>query len=381
VSPIFLTFANKKKKMLRRSSISFTLNIAAFTINGIAPPEQLQRRMNTIRNNRIEPLKLSAAYYVNGTSVDSVADLKAAGCDSILLVAHGLLGSSRNWNGTISRFGSHLKHQLEANWSNDGPVAVVAIDQRNHGNSPHSMVHTMDSMCLDMEFFTDCLIEDLKNEQTNTKRVKSVGIIAHSMSGAVTCNLLSWNRKDATLFPTLSKYLKAALIVDICPTVRPVSAFNSIEEIFEGMKEVDFDKHPTFKEADRALRKFISDPANRSFALTNFVPEGPKEKVARWKCNFPVLYDETISRRLFFEQSPVVHDVEKGDKIEVPTMFVFGEDSPYNSDEGRSQIPHLFSKSEQIAIPKAGHYVHVQQPVEFSKVVGDFFSEKMFGVV
>ena len=82
------------------------------------------------------------------------------------------------------------------------------------------------------------------------------------------------------------------------------------------------------------------------------------------------------SGRLFSDLSPVVHDVSK-QKIAVPTFFVFGENSPYNNDAGRARIPVLFEHSKQIALSKAGHYVHVERQDEFAKVVDDWFVEKL----
>src|SRR3989338_8214006 len=55
--------------------------------------------------NLPSPIDMAAAFYVEGNSVDSLADVKAAGCTQVLLVGHGLLGSARNWNGTSRKIG------------------------------------------------------------------------------------------------------------------------------------------------------------------------------------------------------------------------------------------------------------------------------------
>lgn len=307
------------------------------------------------------PVQLEAAYYVAGNTVDSLDEVRKAGCNHVILVAHGLLGSSRNWNGTVRKIG----------WKLPKSCAIAALDLRNHGNSPHDAVHSMDAMAADMELFAKNVARELGDEQ-----FAGMGIVAHSMGGATTVDALSMNALDPEALPTLSKYLRAALIVDICPDCRPISAFGSIEAAMEGMKAIDFSKHLTFTEAEKEMRKHVADPALRSFLLTNFVPESPTEPFPRWRCNFPVLYEETMSMRLFSQCSPILHDCTK-QKIKVPTFFVFGEDSPYNDPEGRRRIPLLFENSKQTALPGAGHYVHTQKQDEFSKICAEWFQETL----
>src|SRR3989338_5900419 len=133
------------------------------------------------------------------------------------------------------------------------------------------------------------------------------------------------------------------------------------------MHTIDFSHHTNYTLAEKQLKKTIADPTLRSFLLTNFVPQSREEPVARWRCNFPVLSHVTLSKSLFTSTSPIFHDTTKT-RIQIPTFFVFGADSPYNTKEGRERIPDLFEDERQIALPGAGHYVHVQKQDEFASL-------------
>lgn len=355
--------------MLRRSPFSILLchqqqrwgSSSSSSSSSITPEEFNKRFANN--NGLPEPVNLAAQFYVEGNSVTSLEDVKAAGCNRVIMIGHGLLGSARNWNGTARKIG----------WNLPKTTAIACLDQRNHGNSPHNVIHSMDAMTSDMELFAAKIVSTLGED-----KLESIGLCGHSMSGAATVNLLSILTAKPELLPTLRKYLKSSVIVDICPDRRPVTAFQSIEGIFQAMKTIDFDEHKSYTDADKQIKStgLVNDAGLRAFVMTNFVPQSKLEPFARWKCNFPTLFAETTSGRLFHELSPVVHDIAK-QKIDIPTFFVFGEDSSYNDKEGRARIPILFEKSKQVALPKAGHYVHVEKQDEFAKLVADWYKETM----
>ena len=74
-----------------------------------------------------------------------------------LVILHGLLGSLDNWHTLSKIFAS--------------PFRVLAVDQRNHGKSPHSDVFTYDAMA-----------EDL-NELLDHLKIPSAHLLGHSMGG------------------------------------------------------------------------------------------------------------------------------------------------------------------------------------------------------
>ena len=68
----------------------------------------------------------------------------------------GLFGSRQNWQSIGKALSSSLSRP------------VIALDTRNHGDSPHTLTHTYDDMCSDVEY--------LINE---TFRFKSVDLVGH----------------------------------------------------------------------------------------------------------------------------------------------------------------------------------------------------------
>lgn len=76
-----------------------------------------------------------------------------------LIILHGLLGSKNNWNTTSKKLHLHTK------------AKVLAVDARNHGDSPHYREHNYDSMVVDLKNFMDSMA------------LRRVNLLGHSMGG------------------------------------------------------------------------------------------------------------------------------------------------------------------------------------------------------
>jgi pimeloyl-ACP methyl ester carboxylesterase len=68
-----------------------------------------------------------------------------------LIILHGLFGMGDNWT-------THAKIIASSGWQ------VHAVDQRNHGRSPHHEQHNYDALAADLEQY----IEDQKLEKRST---------------------------------------------------------------------------------------------------------------------------------------------------------------------------------------------------------------------
>ncbi len=317
----------------------------------------------------LPPVRLNANYYVGGEPVASFAAVSAS-CTSLVVVAHGLLGSARNWNSTARLLSKRLaaapppaQAQNDGGVGSGGGVTVACLDMRNHGLSPHVAEHSQAAMASDIDaFVADCARE--------CPALARVGFVGHSMGGSSVMRMLSGATEAPAQLPAVARLARAAVVVDICPDTRPALVFGNIGAVFEGMAAIKIGADTTFTSAEAELRRHVKDPTLRQFILTNFVPRGNTEPMPRWRCNFPVLYEEVISFRLF-NTSAMVHDVARA-KIAVPTLFVFGADSPYNSADGRSRIPEYFSNARQEVLAGAGHYVHVEKQDTFTALASDF---------
>ncbi len=102
-----------------------------------------------------------------------------------LIILHGLFGSSDNWYTLSKVFANRYR--------------VFTVDQRNHGQSPHSSEHNY-----------KLLTEDLQ-EFVSDHRLTNPVILGHSMGGKTAMNFALKN-------PTL---LAKLIVVDIMPKAYP----------------------------------------------------------------------------------------------------------------------------------------------------------------
>lgn len=78
-----------------------------------------------------------------------------------LIVMHGLLGSKANWHNVCKNL----------NKNTNPPRKIVAVDARNHGDSPHSENHSYEH-----------LVQDLRALMGKLKLTKA-SLMGHSMGG------------------------------------------------------------------------------------------------------------------------------------------------------------------------------------------------------
>lgn len=119
------------------------------------PLEQVFKYSRTALSQKIDPVNLAYASYESTKSTNK---------DEIqppLLVNHGLFGSKANWNSLCKVFHQQTSPQRK----------VIAIDARNHGDSPHTNTHTYEH-----------LAEDIK-ALYNQLKIKKAALLGHSMGG------------------------------------------------------------------------------------------------------------------------------------------------------------------------------------------------------
>ncbi len=241
-----------------------------------------------------------------------------------LLILHGLFGSSDNWI-TIAK-------QLSVNYN------VFLIDQRNHGQSPHSDEWNYAVMAQDIEDF--CLQHQL-NE---------IFIAGHSMGGKTVMKL-------AELFP---ERIKKMMVIDIAPRYYPVHH----HQILNALKSIDFNVINTRKQAEEVLQNAIEDLGTRQFLLKNIY--WIAENKLAWRFNLEVItnYIEIVGEATPAEVTTI---------CEIPVCFVRGEKSDYIKKEDEQLIAHQYPNSEIITIANAGHWVHAEQPTAMLNAMINFF--------
>lgn len=238
-----------------------------------------------------------------------------------LVVLHGLLGSLDNWQ-TFAR-------------SQADKRTVLALDLRNHGDSPHVEGMSYRQM-------VDDVLEVLA-----TLAIPRCNLMGHSMGGKVAMCL-------ALQQPALLEHL---LVVDIAPKTYP-PRHQALLQAMVGMPLAELSSR---KQADEWLSASVKHPFERGFLLKNLGRS--TEAGFYWQCNLP----EIARHYLKISGFPASDTV-----CPAPTLFIRGGQSDYVTDADLALIQQRFPAAEQVTIEAAGHLPHVQTPAEFSARVDDF---------
>ncbi|BDD03095.1 alpha/beta fold hydrolase [Aureibacter tunicatorum] len=238
-----------------------------------------------------------------------------------LIIIHGLFGFSDNWV-TFAK-------QLTDNYR------VLLIDQRNHGNSPHSDIWDYEAMAEDLREF----IEDLQLENPI--------IMGHSMGGKAAMEF-------AIRYPSM---LEKLIVVDIAPKSYPLHH----QKIIAGLESLDLKNIKSRQEADKQLEKFIPEFGTRLFLMKNLARD--KEGNFKLKMNLPVISQNIAN---------VVASISEGAHFMKPTLFIRGDQSDYILDSDFDLIEDIFSDVEIETVENAGHWIHADKPQELLNIVKDF---------
>jgi pimeloyl-ACP methyl ester carboxylesterase len=253
-----------------------------------------------------------------------------------LVIVHGLYGASDNWV-SIAR---DLSDRFE----------VFVVDQRNHGQSPHSPQHDYPSMREDLRDFMDL------------HGIQKAVLIGHSMGGKTVMSFAeAWPER-----------VHALVSVDIAPksyrnlALVSRSAANHANMI-DAMMKIDLSKIESREDADRALATFIGSERIRSFLLKNLRRE--KGGAFQWRINL-----EAISTNLgaIFEGMDREAIKARGGITGFPALFISGGDSEYIRAEDHQLIRDIFPAAEVVSVQGAGHWVHAEQPALLVKTIRYF---------
>lgn len=237
-----------------------------------------------------------------------------------LIMLHGVFGSSDN----LLTVGKNLAENF----------SVYLLDQRNHGESPHSDSFTYSDMA-----------EDL-NEFMEDHEINNTFLIGHSMGGKTVMNFTA-------RYP---EKVKKLVVMDISPRYYR----RHHDDILEGLNSIQPKAVSSRTEADKILSEKVNEVAIRQFLLKNLEREGDSFK---WRINLPV-----ISRDIENVGEALPEDAV----IKVPTLFIKGENSGYIREKDFELIDKQFSDYKIEIINGAGHWLHAEKPIEFVKAVKSF---------
>ncbi len=227
-----------------------------------------------------------------------------------LLIVHGLFGSGRNWGAIAKRLAPTRN--------------VLAVDQRNHGNSPWFDSQSYEDMAADLA-------------EVIAHYGGPMDVLGHSMGG----------KAAMVLALTRPELVNRLIVADIAP----VTYGHDQNQNIEAMRSVDLSRVTKRADASAQLAERIPDTT-----LQSFFTQSLDVKQQRWRLNLDVL-DAEMPKILDF---PEVTGQFGG-----PTLFLSGANSDYVLPDHRPTIREKFPKARFAKITGAGHWLHAEKPREF----------------
>lgn len=240
-----------------------------------------------------------------------------------VIILHGLYGQSDNWV-TVGRKIADQFH-------------VFIPDQRNHGQSPHTTIHSFPAMADDLAQF----IED--------HEIENPVLIGHSMGGKVAMTYALENPGK----------VNKLVVIDISPRKYPERITHT--QIISQMLSVDLEKVSTRSEVEKILESRITDARVRMFILKNLYYK-LHGKLA-WRLNLEAINQ---SMDLIFD------GIRSENNFPGPALFIRGGKSDYILDSDTPLITSLFPEAIIKTISGASHWIHADAPEELCALLSDF---------
>lgn len=246
---------------------------------------------------------------------------KESGQGRAVILLHGLFGSADNWQ----PIGLGLAEKFQ----------IFALDQRNHGQSPHSAEINYSLMAADV------------NEFMAARGIETAQVIGHSMGGKTAMQF-------ALQFPLRVEKL---VVADMAPRAYAPAH----ETIFAALLALELKSFSSRQQIEDALAVEIPNLLLRRFLLKNLARNSSGEFF--WKINL---------RGLSENYSSLGEPVSAAAPFAKPALFIRGGKSTYVTDEDEPRIGELFPQAQIRTLPEAGHWVHADQPAEFLRLILDF---------
>jgi pimeloyl-ACP methyl ester carboxylesterase len=230
-----------------------------------------------------------------------------------LVLVHGLFGAARNL-GILTRALAQ-------------GAQVIALDLRNHGESPHG---------LPMDFAT--MAGDVA-ETLASLGVARAKLCGHSLGGKTVMAL-------ALMRPEM---VESLVVMDIAP----VSYDHDYEDYVDAMLAMKLSPELTRGEADQMLAQIVKAAPMRAFLLNNLVLGASP----RWRVGLREI-QAAMPDLLAWRELP-------GERPYTgPTLFLRGADSGYVTAAAEGAIDALFPNAQRQSIEGAAHWLHADKPRE-----------------
>ncbi|MDQ5977259.1 MAG: hypothetical protein QG602_231 [Verrucomicrobiota bacterium] len=246
-------------------------------------------------------------------------DLGGAGKPPLILL-HGLLGSSRNWQ-TAGKDLAAENH-------------VFALDARNHGRSAHDAAMNYEVLAHDVA------------DWMQAQGLPRATLVGHSMGGK-TAMLLACRRPEL---------VERLVVVDIAPKDYFWVAHRGE---FAAMNELDLDSLTSRGEAEMRFEARVPNLGMRKFLTTNL----DRDEAGRWKwtVNLPVLTKALPGLER--------NSLAASDRYDGPALFIAGGKSQYVQPGDHAAIRRHFPSARIEVIAESGHNPHMEARERFVALV------------
>jgi pimeloyl-ACP methyl ester carboxylesterase len=237
-----------------------------------------------------------------------------------LVLLHGMLGSSRNWQSAGAELAGHFH--------------VLAPDLRNHGRSPHADEMTYEAMMEDVLGWLDAC------------GLQRPVVVGHSMGGKVAMLLACRHpRRVARL---------------VCVDIAPRDYFwPGHRQSFAAMNELNLADLNSRAEAELRFEARVASFPLRKFLATNL--ERDEHGGWRWQIALPVLTAALPA----LEKNPLT----AADRFEGPAHFIAGGKSDYIAAGDEAVIRAHFPAAHLTTIAESGHNPHMEARAAFVAAV------------
>ena len=240
-----------------------------------------------------------------------------------LVILHGLLGSSRNWQAVASDLAATRR--------------VLAVDLRNHGVSPHDEHHDYAGMEADLLAWMDA------------RALSRAVLIGHSMGG-----------KLAMAFACHRPHrVERLVVVDIAPREYDGDRIGGMLDAMAGM---DLAKVGSRVEAEAKLQEAVPDWGLMKFLATNLARDAAGRYF--WRANISVLRSELGKL--------AGNPLQPGDRFNGPALFVAGAKSDHVREEDHAAIRTHFPQAQIEVLSGAGHNPHIEARAAFVEALRRF---------
>ncbi len=221
---------------------------------------------------------------------------------------------------------------------------IIALDQRGHGDSAWAEAgdYSIEAHQGDIDSFVQAL--DLNN----------FNLIGHSMGGR---NSYVW----ASRHPDK---LRSLVIVDTGPVAQPRGR-NRIQQFRELPDELD-----SFEEFATRVQEYTGRSREQTLGALKYSIRERPDGMWSWK------YDKLL--RTPGHHSPAWSPEQLWEtvgKITCPTLVIRGGDSDIFADETMQQMQQVIPNCETVTVPRAGHLVAGDNPVDFLVAVRAFLGK------